>query len=419
MSGISSIFGAVSAKVDSKVAALFAKSAKSVDSSELINKKATGLPVEHVQPEAANDSKDNSDSAYESAEGSDVEMDEAPAPVPASVRPKKRRDEDDDLEDRYMAKLLEETKEEKKASSDNEEEKEVTQSAPKAQTVDLKLSELEKAERTVFVGNVSTQVITSSKLQKEFKNHFKKFGAISSVRFRSFALGELLPRKAAFITKAIDDKRDTVNAYVVFVQKADSVKATELNATVFHDHHLRVDHLTHPLQQDNKRSVFIGNLDFEEQEESLWKYFTKNCGDVENVRIIRDSKTNFGKGFAIVQFKDFLGVDKALLLHDKVLDTSEKKRKLRITRMKKTEKRSDRPLGKNARNLTEKEKSILGRGKKTLGKSDRRTLGKTLTIEGERAKKGVKVKGIKNGLGKVKKPRITKRSQKFRSDNPN
>jgi nucleolar protein 12 len=43
-------------------------------------------------------------------------------------------------------------------------------------------------------------------------------------------------------------------------------------------------------------------LSFDAQEEELWLYF-ESCGEIENVRIVRDNKTNVGKGFAFVQFK--------------------------------------------------------------------------------------------------------------------
>ncbi len=34
---------------------------------------------------------------------------------------------------------------------------------------------------------------------------------------------------------------------------------------------------------------------FDEQEETLWKAFS-DCGEVTNVRLVRDAKTNLGKG---------------------------------------------------------------------------------------------------------------------------
>lgn len=352
---------------------------------------------------------------------------------------KKDDDENEDLEAEYMNKLLEDEEEEEEKKEEGEEEsekeekeesenseaaedkeeeiKEDRKRAPKAKNVDLKNSELEKAEATVFVGNLTTEIINDSKLKKQFKKLFEEFGKIQSVRFRSIAFNENLPRKVAFIQKKLDSNNDFANAYIVFVNKLESLKALSLNGTIFHNHHLRVDHLTHPLKEDNKRSIFIGNLDFQEKEESLWTFFEKHIGanEIENVRIIRDSKTNFGKGFAIVQFKDSAHVNKALLLNDKPLDTSEKQRKLRITRCKKNVK----PTTTNSRDskFSQKEKTIIGRGRKILNKSDRATIGKNKpVVEGERATKGTRIKGIKNGLGK-KKPRITKRSSNFKLKN--
>lgn len=52
---------------------------------------------------------------------------------------------------------------------------------------------------------------------------------------------------------------------------------------------------------DRKRSVFVGSLPFDAEEEELWKFFA-DCGAIDNVRLIRDKKTNIGKGIGYVQF---------------------------------------------------------------------------------------------------------------------
>jgi nucleolar protein 12 len=115
------------------------------------------------------------------------------------------------------------------------------------------------------------------------------------------AFSELLPRKAAFISGKLHPERDVVNAYIVYTDKASAEKALEMNAQIFHEKHLRVDNAATPKNHDRKKSVFIGNLPFDAQEEELWEFF-KECGDIENVRIVRDAKTNIGKGIAYVQF---------------------------------------------------------------------------------------------------------------------
>eukprot|EP00158_Paraphelidium_tribonemae_P002574 Partr_v1_DN25486_c0_g1_i2_m53782 putative RNA binding motif protein 34 len=52
-----------------------------------------------------------------------------------------------------------------------------------------------------------------------------------------------------------------------------------------------------------KKSVFVGNLSFDVTEEQLRVAF-KDCGEIVNVRIIRDAKTNVGKGFGYVEFTE-------------------------------------------------------------------------------------------------------------------
>lgn len=61
----------------------------------------------------------------------------------------------------------------------------------------------------------------------------------------------------------------------------------------------------------------------------MWTYFNgKLDNDVESVRIIRDSKTNMGKGFALIQFNDTLTVNKALMLNDKPMEVTSGNKKL-------------------------------------------------------------------------------------------
>lgn len=93
-----------------------------------------------------------------------------------------------------------------------------------------------------------------------------------------------------------------MNAYVVYSTPAEAREALKLNGSTILDRHIRVDSVAHPAPHDSKRCIFIGNLDFEAQEENLWRHFA-SCGKVESVRVVRDSKTNVGKGFAYVQFE--------------------------------------------------------------------------------------------------------------------
>lgn len=430
------------AKVDQEVASLLDKSAGPVDRQQYRARTVVALPKTE-EPKASEESPE-----LEEAEQSRKEAKKAKK----ARKAKKSKDDHESLEEEYFAKVLREKEEkaqtetlkedkegseDKDASEDKEgsddssdEEPEKAKKEAKAKSVDLKEQELNKADRTVFVGNVSNKVITSRTTYKEFKKVFRNIGSVESIRFRSIAFDEAVPRKVAFVKKALHSVRDTLNAYVVFKEKQPSLKApAKLNGTVFEHNHLRVDHVAHPAPKDNKRSIFVGNLDFEETEETLWRYFNaKVDDDVESVRVVRDSKTNLGKGFALVQFKDTLSVNKALFLNDKPMDPENKKsRKLRILRAKANAKPSTlspnhidntRKAKKPKGRLTDEQKAKLGRAKTLLGKADRTTAGK-LVVEGTRATKGqliAGIKGLKSAQGRAKKPRITKRSTQFKKD---
>ena len=200
--------------------------------------------------------------------------------------------------------------------------------------------EVEKASRTVFLGNVSTMAIKSKSAKKMLLDHLrspvsqrKGRGAkhvIESIRFRSTPFSDArLPRKAAFAKKELmDSTAKSTNAYAVYVSQAAARAAVEsLNGTVVLDRHLRVDSVAHPASQDHRRCIFVGNLGFVDDdstikeieresrrkeksrkskgpadyEEGLWRTFMQ-VGKVESVRFIRDQTTRIGKGFAYVQF---------------------------------------------------------------------------------------------------------------------
>lgn len=160
---------------------------------------------------------------------------------------------------------------------------------------------------------------------------------------------------------------------------------------------------------------------FDAQEEDLWDFF-KDSGDIENVRIIRDRKTNLGKGFAYVTFQDRASVDVALRLHDTKMGT----RKMRVVRCKRLEEEAKTDgtqartkaavagvkKGKDGKPVRAQHAPIAMDGAaKRMAFKDRKTKEKHILIkkkaggvvEGERAQKGAKVDlGIKKGKAKVK-----------------
>lgn len=456
MSSFSQLFGASASKVDDKVSGLFTKKTDGPVTRENLKLIRTVIEIPEPLQEDGQDQVAEADAEVdevdevEEDQGAEDSGSEAEVEVSSKKlkKQKKKQDINEDLEANYYNKILkDDNKDDKKNDSrddieDDGSEKEDVEmkdvsgsddKSKKAKTIDLKEQELEKAERTVFVGNVPAAIIKSKSLTKQFKRFFAEIGKIDSIRFRSISFNDVGSRKVAFVKKALHESRDSVNAYVVYQDKESSLKSVkELNGKIFENHHLKVDHLSHPTVKDNKRTIFVGNLDFGEQEENLWKYFnTKINNDVESVRIIRDSKTNLGKGFALIQFKDTLSVNKALLLNDKPITYSESKkigRKLRISRASKYAKPSImspnhidnvKPHRNHNKLITDQQKTKMGRAQAILGKADKASIGKVKVIEGTRASKGSKIagiKGLKSAKGKVKKPRLRDRSTNFKKD---
>ncbi|XP_046847741.1 RNA-binding protein 34-like [Xenia sp. Carnegie-2017] len=158
--------------------------------------------------------------------------------------------------------------------------------------------EPERLARTIFVGNLPLSI-----KRKDLKRIFKQYGEVESTRLRSVAVPDLkTPKKVAVIKRTFNSNRSNINAYVVFKDKDSVEKAITSNGLKIQDLHIRVDRVDDGAKQyDHKRSIFVGNLKFDMEEKSLNEFFSP-CGEVVNIRIIRDSRTGVGKGFGYVLF---------------------------------------------------------------------------------------------------------------------
>ncbi|EGP91621.1 uncharacterized protein MYCGRDRAFT_30158, partial [Zymoseptoria tritici IPO323] len=275
---------------------------------------------------------------------------------------------------------------------DEDDEAEANTPPPKHETETAADDELQKANRTVFLGNVSTSAIISKVARKALLSHLASFFTdlpetkkgdakpkVESLRFRSTPFASAIPKKAAFAKKELmDATTKSTNAYAVYSTPALAREAcTRLNGTSVLARHMRVDSVAHPAKVDNHRCIFIGNLGFPaDVEEGLWRTFSK-CGTVESVRVIRDSTTRVGKGIAYVQFTDENAVEAALLYNEKKFPPM-LPRKLRVTRAKAIKRNakpgSGRPTTKSRatgyqRKYTSEEASQMGRTSKLFGRA--------------------------------------------------
>lgn len=469
--------------------------------------------------EEGSEEKDQASSEDESmhdAEDLDEAVDGESAPQEHDVpetksRKRKRGGAEDNLEEAYMRRVAkEEAKEAEKrraekakrrkveneedASSDEDgsdedessdaEDDEDRPPVHEALTGESEAAAIDKSNRTVFLGNVSTKAIKSKSAKKILLRHLASFlptlpeadkpHKVESLRFRStpFATPLGVPKRAAYAKKEImDATTPSTNAYVVYSTTQAARKApAALNGSIVLDRHLRVDSVAHPAEVDHKRCVFVGNLDFVDEEpnessdegsdeeskdkkkkkkkkrsapadveEGLWRTFNEhtgtssssNKGNVESVRVVRDRATRVGKGFAYVQFYDPNCVEAALLLDGKKFPPL-LPRKLRVVRAKKVKKKPSQGAGSgaNATELGGARMSLHGRAEKLLGRGGAAKLkaadskpksatDKPLVFEGQRASESgpkFKVKTKSRGAAKGKpKTRSSRRGAAFRA----
>ncbi|NWU63608.1 RBM34 protein, partial [Pterocles burchelli] len=178
--------------------------------------------------------------------------------------------------------------------------------------------------RTVFVGNLPVSCTVQA-----LKSLFKEYGPIKSIRFRSLVPAEdTSSKKLAAIKHKVHPNAKFVNAYIVFKEECDAVKALNKNGTeIATGFHIRVDIASKNSSHDNKRSVFLGNLSYDISDDAVREHFSV-CGGVVAVRIVRDRNTGLGKGFGYVLFENKDAVHLALKLNESVLMG----RKIRVKR---------------------------------------------------------------------------------------
>ena len=151
------------------------------------------------------------------------------------------------------------------------------QSAPRPEH-----EELQKSSRTVFLANVSTSAISSKSDRKVLMSHLTSFRVdakdgrsqctVESIRFRSTPYSDSkLPRKAAFVKQALmDSTAKSTHAYAVYdSSNAARAAVRHLNGSTVLDRHLRVDSVAHPMAQDYRRCIFVGNIGFVDDETAM------------------------------------------------------------------------------------------------------------------------------------------------------
>jgi len=265
--------------------------------------------------------------------------------------------------------------------------------------------DVEMEKRTIFVGNLPT---TSKK--KQLKKLFADFGKVETVRFRCAGRPDLkTTKKVAVITGKFHDDRDNINAYVRFFKEEEALAACAHNGQVVEGHTIRVDMALDGKKHDQKKAIFLGNLHFSTKEDDVKKVFEK-CGEILDVRLVRDSTTGIGKGFGYVNFATADAVELAVRLNKVEING----RQARVGRSVRKAK-PGQPVGGKQKNKGKK----IGQVKKTSQENPARKRIKNKTL-GKKIKNGQPSKTeersfqgtITDKSGRKIKPKIGKMEKK-------
>ncbi len=153
-------------------------------------------------------------------------------------------------------------------------------------------------KRTIFVGNLPVKT-----KEKQLRRIFGEFGSVETVRFRGAARPDLkTTKKTAIIKREIHENRHNICAYVRFASEGEArAAAAAKNGFAIDENVVRVDMAAPERKRDQRLALFVGNLSYAVEENEVRKHF-KKCGDISDVRIVRDSSTGIGKGFGYVNF---------------------------------------------------------------------------------------------------------------------
>ena len=93
-------------------------------------------------------------------------------------------------------------------------------------------------------------------------------------------------------------------------------------------------------EERDKRSIFVGNVDYSTSTEELRAVF-KECGPIERVTIPTDRGTGRPKGYAYIEFVDTSSVIKAEGMNEKIF----KSRKLKVLPKRNNVPKFNKPRG--------------------------------------------------------------------------
>jgi RNA recognition motif-containing protein len=94
-------------------------------------------------------------------------------------------------------------------------------------------------------------------------------------------------------------------AYVEYSAVEDADKALQLDKTLLGGRKILVTrcHTDKNVREQIGFTIYVKNISFEVSEQDLEEYFGKTCGEVKQVKLIKDDATGKSKGFGYVEFQ--------------------------------------------------------------------------------------------------------------------
>ncbi|BFU23934.1 RNA recognition motif domain-containing protein [Entamoeba histolytica HM-1:IMSS-B] len=253
------------------------------------------------------DEEEDDENDNENEEDEDISNEEEDEGEELESKSEEDIEEDIDAKDIVLGGVPQ--KESDKEDSSEEDEKPKYKSKKERKELSL-ITHSKEAERTVFIANVNIKVKPA-----QMKKFLKQFGKLESYRFRGGAfIQDEKSKKVHFLKKEYDTKvRKTQNCYAVYTTPEDAEKAAkEIDGKEFLGYHLRADWEVNKGKKRNiRQTIFVGNLPFKMEEEQLRKLFSK-AGEIERVKIVRESKSGMGRGIGFVTFTNKEDVQKGL-----------------------------------------------------------------------------------------------------------
>ncbi|KAK7868149.1 hypothetical protein R5R35_003025 [Gryllus longicercus] len=288
----------------------------------------------------------------------------------------------------------EEVTEEEVEEDDCEDEKLSTR-PPKRRKRKIKLDEKQEL-RTVFVKNIPHFID-----KKRLKKKFKRYGTIECIRFRCAPQGDTrIPKKVTVIKKEFHQERTNISAFIRFYEKESVDKALEANGSLIEGHHIFVDRAVKNKNHDQNKAIFLGNVPFAAEENEIWNIFAE-CGEIEDIRIVRDRETGLGKGFAFVNFKSSDAVELAVHFQGIKLRENE----LRVMRVTKKLKQTSNQQKNNM--IRSNKKTLKGIGHDKNWRNNQKNL----------EKKALKDKTFSNEyINRKEGKRFTSKNQSFNQE---